>query len=364
MPFLSDVDSHHKAYGSIKSVCAFAFVIFSFTYLFFYQSDILSAGQHVLSGGKTHYGRWVGAILITLTLYLLQLAVAHITQLRKRAHAITYFPSLLTLTFITDVSSDIDRGFSLGGWWIAIPLLLGVFVLLVWMLRQIEPYEPEPLSVGLFSRNTWINLLSLVVMFLMVGLFSNSDEAFHYRMKAERLIMQGKYDAALQVGKSSQVKDPSLTMLRAHALAKKQQLGERLFHYPIPRDLHSLLSDSIQARAVLFPDSVVTIFASKGWARVDYKLMELLLSRELEGFSTIVRKIFPDSVMPRHYAEALMQFHYYSGKPMPTPIDRVVEADFHDFRKMEQQYPKEVVANHLRRTFGNTYWYYYKYGEK
>ena len=47
--------------------CIVAFCVFSFVYLYFYQQDVLAAAQHVLSGGKTHYDRTVGAVLITLT---------------------------------------------------------------------------------------------------------------------------------------------------------------------------------------------------------------------------------------------------------------------------------------------------------
>ena len=364
MPFLLDIDNRPSKKNTTRVVCALAFVVFSFTYLFFYQSEVLAAGQHVLSGGQTHYERLIGAILITLALYLLQLLVAHFVQLKKRAHAMTYFPSLFILTIITDVSPNIDLGFSLGGWWVAIPILTIVYSMCVWMLKQIEPFEPEPLSEGLLSRTTWINLLAMVFMFLAVGVFSNGDEVFHYRMKMEKLIQQGKYEAALNVGKSSLATDPSLTMLRAHALAKKQQLGNRFFHYPVPPHLSSLLPNDSNSRTVLLHDSIVSGFASKGWARVDYKLLELLLERELESFSTIVRKVYPDSLMPRHYAEALIQYQYFSGKPMAENVDRVVETDFHDFRKMEMEYPKEIAPNYLRRTFGNTYWYYYKYGGK
>ena len=364
MSFLSDVDQRPANKCSTQVVCAVAFWIFSFTYLFFYQTDVLAAGQHVLSGGQTHYGRWVGAILITLTLHLVQMLVAQFTQLKNRAHAITYFPSLLILTIVTDVSPNIDLGFSFGGWWVAIPLLALAYAAVVWMLRQIQPFEPEPLSTGLLSRTSWINLLTMVVMFVAVGTFSNHDEAFHYRMKMERLMQQGKYDAALMVGKSSLVADPSLTMLRAYAMQRKQVMGDRFFHYAIPKQMATMKPDGRSTRTILLPDSIITTFASKGWARIDYKMMQILLDRDLDTFAAIVGKVYSDSIMPRHYAEALIQYHYYSGKPMPTSVDKVIETDFHDFRKMEKEYPKGVAANFLRRTFGNTYWYYYKYGGK
>jgi hypothetical protein len=43
----------------------------------------------------------VGAILITVALFLLHLGVLAVTKITGRAHAITYFPSLLALAMLT-----------------------------------------------------------------------------------------------------------------------------------------------------------------------------------------------------------------------------------------------------------------------
>ena len=239
-------------------VCLLVFVVFTFVYLYFYQADVLAAGQHVLSGGQTHYRRLVGAVLITLVLLILQRFIFHLTQLRKRAHALTYLPSLLVLTVITDVSSNIDLGFSFGGWLIAVPLIAVGYGFLVVLLRKMEPFEPQSTGSGFLSRTSWINLLTMVVMFLLVGLFSNGDTAFHYRMRMERLLLDGKNKEALRVGRKSEVTDPSLTMLRAYALAREGQLGNRFFEFPVTEATASLLPDGKKARVVIMPDSLIT----------------------------------------------------------------------------------------------------------
>ena len=77
----------------MRVMCAVVFFVFTFCYLYFYQADVLAMAQHVLSGGKTRYNSLIGAVLITLVLYLLQLLVFAVTRLYKRAHALTYFPS-------------------------------------------------------------------------------------------------------------------------------------------------------------------------------------------------------------------------------------------------------------------------------
>ena len=318
----------------------------------------MAAAQHVLSGGKTHYDRTIGAVLITLTLYLLQWAVASFVKLDKWAYAFTFFPSLLTLTIITDVSTTIHKGFSFGGWWVAVPLLLVLFFVGTQFLIKNK--------VTLFThttwlRDVWVNLALMLLMFLLVGLFSNSEDVFHYRMRMEKLIVEEKYDKALKVGRRSLATDPSLTMLRVYALAQKGLLGDQLFHYPVESTSSQLLPDGDEVCTLILNDTIINDFAKTREAKIQYQLIGYLVDRDLEHFATLARKVYPDTIIPRHYAEAMLLYQFYSGTPIPEGENHVVETDFRNFRKMERSYPKEEARNHLRREFGNTYWYYYKY---
>ena len=45
----------------IKVICAILFILFSFGFLYCYQADLIAMAQHVLSEGKTHYDKMVGA---------------------------------------------------------------------------------------------------------------------------------------------------------------------------------------------------------------------------------------------------------------------------------------------------------------
>ena len=73
----------------LQFACAIVFILFVFIYLYFFQSDLLFMLQHVLSGGATRYDRTVGAVLITLVLYLLQIGVNKITRFGGGLHALT-----------------------------------------------------------------------------------------------------------------------------------------------------------------------------------------------------------------------------------------------------------------------------------
>ena len=143
----------------MRVICTIVFLLFTFCYLYFYQNDILAVEQHVLSCGKTHYNRILGAILITVILYFLQLGVFALTGLRKRTHAMTYLPSFVLLLFITAVSPRIAEGFSFGAWLWLFPLILIPSILGVMFARAFHTLKPDLTSTGLFSQVTWTHIL-------------------------------------------------------------------------------------------------------------------------------------------------------------------------------------------------------------
>ena len=108
---------------TVHVMCAIVFVMFSLSWLYFFQSDVMAMTQHVLSGGLTHYNRVLGALIITVVLYLVQLAVYRITRLKKRSHALTYVPSMMVLAMLTDVSQQIASGgdvVHMVPWWLVV----------------------------------------------------------------------------------------------------------------------------------------------------------------------------------------------------------------------------------------------------
>src|SRR5574344_1545445 len=116
---------------TMRVVCAIVFCLFSFLFLYCFQAAVMAAAQHVQSEGKTHYSPIVGAVIITFILQLLQIGIFSITKLKKRSHALTYFPSCLLLAFVTDISPNIDQGFSIGAWVWVFPLLIIIYVIIV-----------------------------------------------------------------------------------------------------------------------------------------------------------------------------------------------------------------------------------------
>lgn len=347
----------------MRATCAVVFFWFSFCYLFFYQADILAVSQHVYSGGKTVYEPTIGAILITLTLYLLQLLVFAITRLYKRAHALTYFPSLLALTMVTSIGTDFDRRPYPMSWVLAAVVLLGLFAWAARVLYLYQPYEPKLTEVGPGSRLMWTNLLTLTAMMLLTGLFGNSNDVFHYRMRMESLMRSGRYEEATLVGKKSAQTDSSLVMLRAFALAKQGQLGEHLFEYPLTGGSRALFPNGASSRSIMFPELEIHRFSSTK-AADDYRLCAYLMDGDLVSFAKAVAQCYnvDSPSLPKHYKEALTLYVHKSQNPVVSFHNNVLDADYADFRKMELENTDDLRrANAIRDVYRNTYWYYYLY---
>ncbi len=366
-----------------KVVCAVVFCMFAFSYLFFYQADILAVAQHVLSCGATRYNRTSGAVIITAVLLLLQVAVAFLTKLTGSRHAITYFPSLLILAILTspDISTDGSIGF--GAWLWATPLLIAAWAGAVAVARKI-PYG-RPTGKGMSARTIWTNVLTLCAMFIFTGATGSSNDVLHYRMRAENRLLHGNFEGALEAGARSLRTDGNLTMLRAYALARKGELGESLFTYPIDCKGSDLLPVSGETRCMMYPtDSIYRFLGARPAANMttetylkallrgkkastavkDYLLCVCLVDRDLDGFARLLPRYYDtNSHLPRHYREALTLYTHLRSNPILTYHDDITATDFKDLQTMEKQYndPHErrlAIFDH----YNGTYWWYYEYG--
>ena len=367
---------------AIRILCTILFIGFSFCYLYFYQADILAVAQHVLSGGQTHYSRFIGAVLITLVLWLLQIGIFSLTRFSRYSYAQTYFPSLLFLAVLTDISSNISHQFSFGAWVWLLPLLLIAYGVLVGFLKQLQVLEADAKDFGLFSRMAWFNVLCLTVMFLLVGLVGNHDEVFHYRAHIEQELLDGDERKALTVGEHSTAADASLTMLRAFALSRCNLLGERLFEYPVVGGARALLPNGTTVEALMIPESriynhvgrqlkqKVSVWKYFEWmnrlhvgkpALVDYELCACLMDRKMDTFAELLKLYYPlDRRLPKHYREGLTLYMHLRKNPVLYYHDNVSEADYEDFQTASRTFSNYAQRKAgMKESYGNTYWYYY-----
>ncbi len=371
---------------TVSVVCAIVFCLFSFLYLYAYQSDVMAVAQHQLSQGATSYNRFIGASLITFVLLLIKWWVAHLLRLNGRLHALSYFPSALLLTLICDYRVDHNAEHYLYCWtWLA-PLSLLVWLGISIFLRKVMDYDSRAFDSSLFSRSMWINLSVIGWMCFAVATISGTDDAFHFRAHTERLLQEGKFEEAARVGQESLVTDPHLTMLRAYALSRRGELGEAFFRYPVVGGSNALLPTTGEASCLMLPaDSIFRHVGAKPLhpttvlrfirtlqvtrqatrAVADYHLCALLADRNLKEFVRQLPRYYTvNDSLPRHYREALVLYVHLTAHPSIVYHESVMETDYEDMQKMERECPKaeERMLKIYKHYFG-TYWWYFTYAK-
>lgn len=354
----------------LRVICAMLFLAFTFVYLYFYQADLMTATQHLLSGGRTHYDRTIGAVLITVVLYIMHLGVLAATRFTRHAHALSFFPSLLLLAATTGITIYNDGTFTFGWWPLVVVILLVGFAVFAWMVRSWLRVDKSQKSGRITLATYWHNLLLLFVMFFCVGLSSNHNDVLHYRLQVESCLASRDYDGALLVGKKSLVCDSSLTMLRIHALARRHQLGDRLFEYPLCGGSHVMMPDGKSVRPVFYPT-----YQFVKYPELDFALCSLLLDKNIDAFARLIKAnadkfglavdtpadtaVVADR-LPKHYREALVLYCRQRSNPVMLYRNDVLNADYEDFQKIvrsETDVNRRYVK--LRDAYNNTYWLYY-----
>lgn len=367
----------------VKAVCAIAFCMFCFAWLFFFQADLLTVAQHELSHGVTHYNGTVGAIVITAVLLLLQRWVQLCFRKVAAGYALSFFPSLLALALLTDYHPGGGGQTYLAVWsWLA-PLLLAVWGGLLAVLRNMGTSNAavDGYSIG---RQLWSNLLLLCLQFLFVALAANGNDVTHYRARMETLMASRDFEKALTVGERSAATDQHLTMLRAYALSRRGEMGEMLFRYPVKGTSSTLLPAEGGGQLLLYPaDSVWRHLGARPLGKMntktylkalqacgratravaDYRLCGCLVDKDLDTFVKLLPRYYTvNDSLPRHYREALVLYTHQRAHPALVYHDSVMDTDFADFQKLEDSYP-EGNARKLavyEQYFG-TYWWYYLY---
>lgn len=325
---------------------------------------MLTATQHILSGGVTHYNRTIGAIIIVVVLQLLQLAVYALSGLYKHTHALTYFPSLLALTVLTSARFDhLENIFGL--WkWIAIPLLV-VYVGVIIVVKKFQSLESAKQSRSICTSLTWTNLLILATMCFLTGALSNGNSIQHYRARIEYLLEKSNYKEALLVGAKSPYTDTNLVMLRAYALAKEGLLGERLFEYPMIGNSMVLEPNKKGVSTLFYPQLEIQRFISSK-AADDYRLCAYLLDKDLVSFAQSVGQCYDlqSDTLPKHYGEALILCNRKLSTKEAQYQNTVLETDYKDFQKL-RAIPNPYQRHYtIKKAYGNTYWYFFYYGTR
>ena len=370
-------------------LCTFVFALFSFFYLYYYQADLMTIMQHVLSEGQTHYNHFVGAVLITIVLLLIQVGVVRLFQRMRLSWAFTFVPSALLLAMITDVrqSASAANGFIEFGWGgYVLPLCLIMFFVVVWGLNTSGITEKYNLDFKNPTHKLWVNLTVILLLMLFVCGWGNSDRVLHDRLHVEQCLADNDVDEALRTLQLHSDADENLTMLTAYALSRKGQLPERLFEFPLKGGSASLMPNGKNVGFGLLADTTFYVYLGNAYLQrmstmhyldyqrrhkrlnrrtIDYQLCAYLMDKKLDAFAHNITKYYEvnDSVkLPKHYKEALILYTHLHSNPCIVYHDNVLDADFEDMQKLEKSIADaRERQTALRDTYGNTYWYYYMY---
>lgn len=368
-----------------KVACAVIFLAFCFIYLFYYQADILAAGQHIASGGKTHYEPVIETALILVALKFLQNGIQAIVKLNGKFFSLTYFPSFVILAMITDLPSDTNV-VTLNAWIWGIPLLL-VWGVVVFLARQYQSIESNTRGEGILSQDMGINFTLLLIMMIMVCLIGNDNRLFHQRLHVENLISRKDYKGAVISEESYKSDDKSLTMLRVYALAQQRTIATELFKAPL-KGITTIIPLHEGTYPVILPYKNLTEAYKRN---ADWQLCEMLVRKNLDGFYTHLiayyglgdaqvssdsttsttknlkaqakLNAYKDSLLsvkykklPVHYQEALVLYNALKSQPNHTVIkqsylNEALVRDFNAFRSASNE--------EKNKRYGKTYWWFY-----
>ena len=234
------------------------------------------------------------------------------------------------------------------------------------------------------NRIVWRNLVLLTLTFLSIGYLSGGDKNFMREAVQYKYYCKGDADAALAVGAHSPLASQQITAQRAFLLSLKGKLGERLFEYPQYYGADGLLPTAVRTMPVV-PDSIyshiglsravgesVTDFLARavGGDSVsivaqEYYLSSLLLERRIVDFADKVYEFYNVSdELPKHYKEALVLYSYivpeyslaFNADDMSASLKSMIETVKHKGKA-------SVFSAQLQAEYGNTYWWYFLYGE-
>ena len=374
------------------TICAVCFLAFCFLWLYAFQADVLAVAQHRLSGGLTRYDKTVGALLITLTLQLVQLGVYALTRLSRRTHALTYLPSFLLLGMLCGFAGQQQ---TLRQWMWAAPIVLVVWAVCVWLSKQLLPFENDSKSpTGFFSMRTWVNMAQMAAMMLAVATLSNTNAVYQFRAHAETALLRGDYEEAARTGKESHETDTHLTMLRAFALSQQHLLGEKFFTYPVKGTSDDLLPNKSKL-LLIKADTIWKHLGGRPLHKIpamkyydalkrdslatdavdDYMLCSCLMDRDLKTFHRLLSLYVKDHApensgydvekLPHHYKEALILYQEKFSKQPLVFTDQKTEDEWEGMQQLKGQYTDPKVRRlKLYEQYRNNYWYYYEYGSE
>ena len=376
----------------IAIICGILFVSFSFVYLYQFQGEVMRFVVETYLQGRFSYSPFWGAVILTLALCVIRWLFNRITRFRGSWLAFSYLPAYCILSFITCVHPTegiVDgKAFSIGfsGIWIAVVAYVAIGCWYRKFLYRRSREVRNKLNEALLP-----NLIVVIMGSYATGFVGNDNVILHHELAVAQYIRVGEFEKALEVGQKSLHNSQTLTALRAFALSNTDSLGQRLFCYPQGYGAEGLFLNEGQGNVSSVSNEKIQVYLgcelrhtdestvtylqrlssedSCASAKVvDYYLCALLLEKRLEEFYHALLSSYADhsSPLPRHYQEALLVYGQLTGREpaLFAKCDEHIKARHRAFIDLQKEYQEPLHQNnYTRRRFGDTYWWYYCYGE-
>lgn len=360
------------------------FAIIMFVYFYFMQTPTLTLAQHLLSQGQTYYAPFLSSIVLTGTMILIQEIISRIFRFEEKYYLLSTLPVVTIATLFTAFAPQPNYSI------LAVnAIVLAFFIVATFIIKR---KREKPVTKRTPIKDWTFHTAILTCNSLLLGLCSNSTDTAYYEMEISRYLYEQEYKQALVVGKESQTSSRELTALRAYAISKSgQKISNLLFKYATPNggaeNLLLIPTDSIN---IPFPcDSIYqhlgtspkrgeaaltflkraaekSIKDSTHIESIDYYLCGLLLERDLNTFCKELPRFYPNdsTLLPLHFAQAMLLQTSADSEIYPPNIDTTLIREYKDFIFIEQSDTNNSIrcANLIKKKKGNSYWWYYKYG--
>lgn len=369
----------------VPTLSRFYLVCFLLLYFGKTQSDIVNYFLTMLTGGPVPQCPWGYALVLTTVLTLLSHGLSRACQKHGMNAFIPYIGAAwLAVTLVSIPMQNL----------VHLAFLLIVAALLVCL--QILWTRRRNLTATPNAQNIWQRILptsvSLLVLSLYMGIGAAATDVDHFEIRTAQALRSAAPKQAYEVGKKSLAVSPRLFAMRCYLMATcGSGIGNEIVVQPTPigADAFTLLLPTDGKQNLLFsPDSLTSLLG--GLQRTDgegalsylhrcalhagmhpspaadYYLCALLLECRLDQFAQEANLFYRNEIkshrgLPLFFAQALVLYTHRRTNPILLYHDAAIEANLHDYEEMADKTAPEIRENVLRRSYGETYWWYLDY---
>lgn len=356
------------------------------------QEDTLHLLECQISGTQVPHTPWLVAIVLTVVCLCL-VGILHRTFC-KLCHVQTDIPAYFTTAWMATILVSVP----FASYLYFVTLAIAAIALCAVCLYLHHRWGLAKKNVGAWHK-VMFHIVFLLLLSIYLGIGAAATDTDHYEMKTSQLLHDGKFKKIKHVGAKSLETTPRLIAMRTYAMATAPGLlGERFFDQPLTTSTNatSLLMPYDSRQAILFPidslccklrsphpsieeqnkaEKAIDYFrhAAENAGQhpsiaADYYLCALLANRQIDRFAHEIQHYYPRQVreqkhLPKYYAQALVLYTHMRTRPSVVFSDAAIEANYNDYSEMRDTLRRADIRNNmLRRSYGETYWWYYQEG--